>query len=141
MLAALKPLIGTLLMPLPIALALILIGVLLWLRGRRRGDFGFATGGVLLITLAAWEPVAECLLGPLEQRHAPVTDVAALGAVAAVVVLGGGWQPNPAWLISSQLNDNSAIRLFEGLCLLRALPEARLIVSGGSRSADRAPVA
>ena len=96
----------------------------------------------MLITLAAWEPVAECLLGPLEQRHAPVTDVAALGAVAAVVVvLGGGWQPNPAWPISSQLNDSSAIRLFEGLRLLRALPEARLILSGGSRSADRAPVA
>jgi len=140
MLAIVKPLAAALLMPLPIALALILIGAVLLAFGRRRGGFGFASAGVVLIALATWGPVADALLAPLENRHAPLAEVAALGSIA-VVVLGGGWQPNPAWPITSRLNDSSAIRLFEGLRLLRALPEARLIVNGASGRGDLEPVA
>ena len=141
MLAIIKSLVKPFVMPLPIALTLILIGAVLLKFGRRRGGFRFAASGMILIALASWGPVAERLLRPLEQRHAPLTDVAALGEVAAVVVLGGGWQPKPDWPISAQLNESSAIRLFEGLRLLRALPEARLIVSGGSRHGDLEPIA
>jgi len=62
--------------------------------------------------------------------------------VSAVVVLGGGWWPDAGWPISSQLGESSAIRLFEGVRLLRALPgDARLVVSGASRLGDVEPVA
>ncbi|MDS4068140.1 MAG: ElyC/SanA/YdcF family protein [Candidatus Competibacter sp.] len=132
---------ATLVMPFPIFLGLVMLGALLLALGRRRAGLRIVLGGVFFLVLASWWPVAEGLLAPLENRYPPVTDLAALDGVTAVVVLGGGWRPKPGWPISSQLNESSAIRLFEGLRLLRALPEARLIVSGGSRRADRAPVA
>lgn len=141
MLAIVKPLAAALLMPLPIALALILIGAVLLAFGRRRGGFGFASAGVVLIALAAWEPVADALLAPLENRHPSLIDASGLDHVTAVVVLGGSWQPNPDRPVTSQLNESSTIRLFEGLRLLRALPATRLIVSGGTRRTDRPPVA
>lgn len=139
--AGLKVLVGTLAMPFPIFLALVMLGALLLALGRRRAGSISVAGGVLLLTIAAWGPVAEGLLAPLENRYPPLIDASGLDPVAAVVILGGGWQPNPDQPITSQLNESSTIRLFEGLRLLRALPEARLIVSGGTRRADRAPVA
>lgn len=139
--AGLKILVGTLAMPFPIFLALVMFGALLLALGRRRAGSIVAAGGVLLLTIAAWGPVAEGLLAPLENRYPPLIDASRLDPVAAVVVLGGGWQPNPDRPITSQLTESSTIRLFEGLRLLRAWPEARLIVSGGTRRTDRAPVA
>jgi uncharacterized SAM-binding protein YcdF (DUF218 family) len=141
MLAIVKPLTAVLLMPLPIALTLILIGAVLLAFGRRRGGFGFASAGVVLIALAAWSPVADRLLEPLEQTYAPVLEVGALEEVAAVVVLGGGWEPDADWPAGTRLNESSVHRLMEGLRLLQGLPEAKLVVTGASRRAGELPVA
>lgn len=137
----LKALVATLAMPFPVFLVLVATGILLRIAGRRRVGGIVMAGGVLLLALAAWGPVAEGLLAPLENRYPPVTDVSGLDNVAAVVVLGGGWQPKPEWPVTSQLHESSAIRLFEGLRLLRAWPQARLIVSGASWRGDLEPVA
>lgn len=138
---SLKSLVAALVMPIPITLGLALGGWLLLRWGRRRAGRLVLIGAALLLLLMSWRPVAERLLAPLENRYPALIDARGLDHVTAVVVLGGGWQPNPERPITSQLNHSSAIRLFEGLRLLRALPQARLIVSGGSRSADRPPVA
>ena len=68
-------------------------------------------------------------------------DLAALEDIAAVVVLGAGWEPEADWPAGTRLDDSSVHRLMEGLRLLEALPEARLLVSGASRDASRLPVA
>jgi hypothetical protein len=142
MLAIVKPLAAVLLMPLPIALALILIGAVLLAFGRRRGGFGFAGAGVVLIALAAWSPVADRLLEPLEQTYKPVLEVGALEEVAAVVVLGAGWEPDADWPAGTRLNESSVHRLMEGLRLLQGLPEAApLVVTGASRRTDVARMA
>ncbi len=140
----LKTLAGTLLMPFPLALGLVILGLMLRRRKRewRRIETGIAAGGALLLLLASWQPVADALLAPLEDRYPSLTDSARLSGVTAVVVLGGGWWPlAEGWTITSRLSESSAVRLFEGLRLLRVLPEARLVVSGADRRADRAPVA
>ncbi len=138
----LKTLVGTLVMPFPMVLGVSLCGLVLLLLGRRRAGLGVVLGSFLLLVLLSWRPVAEGLLAPLEDRYPPLTDVAGLDGVAAVVVLGGGWRPGAAWPISSQLGESSAMRLFEGVRLLRALPDnARLVVSGASRFGDVEPVA
>jgi uncharacterized SAM-binding protein YcdF (DUF218 family) len=141
MFATLKSLAATLLMPLPVALLLVLLGVWMALRGWRRTGFVTGFAGFLLLFLAAWSPVADRLLEPLEQAYAPVLEVAALGDIAAVVVLGAGWEPDADWPPGTRLNDSSVHRLMEGLRLLEALPEATLVVSGGSRRTGVAPVA
>ena len=189
--SSLKPLVGALLMPVPLACVAVLCGVGLSLAAFRRVGRGLVVGAGLLVMILAWGPVAEALLAPLEERYpplliqpaspvatqnpAPEVDLGLVfdpaygpeinlgpapipdpdpdpdpaeprgpvnqDEVAAVVVLGGGWWPDAARPITSQLNQNSAIRLFEGLRLLRALPGARLVVSGGSRNPERPPSA
>ena len=85
MFASLKSLAGTLLMPLPVALPVVLLGVWIAARGARRSGFVAGFAGFLLLFLSAWSPVADRLLEPLEQAHAPVLEVEALEDIAAVV--------------------------------------------------------
>jgi hypothetical protein len=72
-------------------------------------------------------------------QHLVTADAPA--GLAAIVVLGGGWWPNDQWPIGSQLSDSSAQRLLEGVRLARALPAARLIVTGADRQGEIPPVA
>ncbi|MEY6432350.1 ElyC/SanA/YdcF family protein [Thioalkalicoccus limnaeus] len=139
-----KGLAAALLMPFPVALGLVTVGVALRaLRNRGRVLGGWLViAGALLLVLASWQPVADALLSPLEERYPPLTDPARVSDVTAVVVLGGGWWPGAEeWPVTARLSESSAIRLFEGLRLIPVWPEARLVLTGASRRADRAPVA
>ena len=141
MLDIIKPIVGAFLAPLALALVLVLLGALFLLLKRRilgRSLVGFA---LAFIFLASWPPVAERILEPLEWSYAPLSDMAGLSEVSAVVVLGAGWRQEWQAPASIRLNESSALRLLEGLRLIEALPEARLVVSGASRSRDRLPVA
>jgi hypothetical protein len=60
-----------------------------------------------------------------EQAYAPVLEVGALEEVAAVVVLGAGWEPDADWPAGIRLSESSVHRLMEGLRLLQGLPERR----------------
>jgi uncharacterized SAM-binding protein YcdF (DUF218 family) len=139
--ASLKSLAATLLMPLPVALLLVLLGAWIAVRGARRTGFVAVFAGLMLLFLSAWSPVANRFLEPLEQAYAPVLEVGALEDIVAVVVLGAGWEPAVDWPAGTRLNDSSLHRLMEGLRLLQGLPEARLVLTGASRRAGELPVA
>lgn len=154
LLGTLKPMVGALLMPMPIFLGLMLLGLALLAAGRRRLGWSFSIAAVLSLALASWRPVADGLLGALEDRYPAVTDPLTLvqlggapgregagGRLAAIVVLGGGWWPNDQWPIGSQLSEASAMRLLEGVRLARALPAVPLILSGSDRGGEIPPVA
>jgi uncharacterized SAM-binding protein YcdF (DUF218 family) len=128
-------------MPFPLLLGLLMLGWILLAIGRRRLGRGVVVGALVCLLLASWRPVADAVLAPLENRHPPLVDASGMEGVAAVVVLGGGWWPDARWPISAQLEESSTVRLFEGVRLLRLLPDARLVVSGASRGGDVAPVA
>lgn len=130
----LKTLIGLLAMPIPVALLLTVLGVLvLLLRGRKTGATLLVLAP-LLIGLAAWGPVADSLLAPLERAHPPLETVPENPDIAAVVVLGSGYYPEMPLPITSRLNDSSVVRLAEGIRLYRQLDgSVPLLVSGGSR--------
>ena len=184
LLGTVKPLVGALLMPLPLFLGLTLLGLGLLAAGRRRWGWRLVVVAWLGLALAAWRPVADGLLGQLENRYPALTDPWSLVAaghgrsesgqgavepgasrleaaapdtagpsarhlgtadapagIAAIVVLGGGWWPNDQWPSGSQLSDSSAQRLLEGVRLARALPAARLILTGADRQGEIPPVA
>ncbi|WP_027962053.1 ElyC/SanA/YdcF family protein [Halomonas halodenitrificans] len=135
----LKVLVANLLMPLPVSLGLGALGLLL-LRWRRLGGVVIAVGlGILL--LASWPPVADRLLAPLESRHSALGMLPEDPDLAAVVVLGGGWEPDSPRSTVGRLSDSSALRLVEGIRLWRQRPELPLIVTGASRDPEVAPVA
>lgn len=139
MLFWLKKAISYWLMPLPFCVGLMLVGaVLLCASGlrRRRVGRGLISTGVLLLLLSSSPLVSQWLARSLESHYAPMPELAsrvvpaALARCRYVVVLGGGHADNPTLPAAAQLSPYSLARITEGVRLLHALPDARLIVTG-----------
>jgi len=134
----LKKVISFWLMPLPLCLALLVAG--LWLtRSPRRARLGRSLLwiAVALLLVFSNKAVSTWLLRPLESVYPPVPEFVAgeplpgdLAACRYVVVLGGGHGDASGFSAVNKLSVSSRARLMEALRVLRALPEAKLIVSG-----------
>jgi uncharacterized SAM-binding protein YcdF (DUF218 family) len=130
----LKKLLGMLLMPIPLVLVALCVGLLL-MRHRPRAGKGVIAGATLFLLLTSWNPVADSLLAPFEDDF-PIFDVRQ--RVAVVVVLGGCHATDDSLPPAAQLCATSLHRLTEGVRILAANPEARLFVSGFA-GVDRRP--
>jgi uncharacterized SAM-binding protein YcdF (DUF218 family) len=120
------------LLPLPLGLILICVGLLLRLRIHRGIAHGLIALGVTLAVAATLAPVANTLLRPLETRYPAVLDASALQpAPQYVAVLGSGYFPRVGLPVTAALDAVGVVRLAEGVRLLRQLRDAQLIVSGG----------
>jgi uncharacterized SAM-binding protein YcdF (DUF218 family) len=117
--------------PLLVALILSAAGLLL-LRGSRRraGAWVIAVGGALGY-LASTSLVGNALLAPLEQRY-PAFDASQAVGVRDIVVLGSSYEPRDDIPVTGALDPDGLTRIVEGVRLARALPGARLLVSGGA---------
>lgn len=136
-----KCLAAQLLMPLPICLGLLGVGILLLKRRYRRTGWSALVSGLALLTLASWGPVAERLLMPLETRYPALQSLPKPSSAEAIVVLGGGWRPSAPWSSTARLNDSSASRLMEGVRLWRQATDLPLVVTGASRHPEETPIA
>ncbi|WP_075181189.1 envelope biogenesis factor ElyC [Pantoea sp. 1.19] len=128
MLFTLKKVIGSLLMPLPLLLILMALGLLLlwWSRWQKTAKT-LVTLSWLLLLAVSLQPVADALLRPIEQRYPTWRGG---GAVPYIVVLGGGYTWNADWAPSANLINNSLPRLTEGVRLWRANPGSKMIFTG-----------
>ena len=143
----LKKTISFWLMPLPLCLAAIVVG--LWLmRTTRRKRLGraliIAALGILLV--ASNKFVADSLLRPLETCFPAMPEFAAgtalppsLAECRFVVVLGGGNHHTLDVAASNLLSTAALGRVVEGIRLLRLLPDAKLIVTGPGDPAQPTP--
>jgi uncharacterized SAM-binding protein YcdF (DUF218 family) len=130
---ALKSALDAWLMPLPLGLTLSCCGLLLRARGRQRSGTGLIAASAVMVLAAATGPIADALLRPLETRYQAIADASALRPVPRYVcVLGSGYRPRPGLPITAELDAVGIVRLAEGIRLLRQLPGAHLIVSGGA---------
>ncbi len=129
----LKALVGLLAMPIPLTALLAVFGVCALALGIRRTGQTLLVLAPLVVVLAAWGPVADRLLAPLEQAHPPIETAPDRDDIAAVVVLGSGYYPQMPLPVTSRLNDSAVVRLTEGIRLYRQLTDVPLLVSGGSR--------
>ena len=137
----LKALVAQLLMPLPLCLLLFGAGVLLRLCLLRLGN-ALVVIGVMTLALLSWAPVADRLLSPIEARYPALHDWPHVAPGAAIVVLGGGYQPHQPWVVTGQLSEASANRVLEGLRLWHlSASESLLVVTGASRRNDVEPMA
>jgi uncharacterized SAM-binding protein YcdF (DUF218 family) len=129
-----KKLLGPFLMPVPVCLSLLLLGLaLVWFTRRQRAGKWLATAGALLLLLLGYGFMSSKVLAGLERQNAPVTDVsAAAGRVRWVVVLGGGSSADEGLPAVLRLSEGSLARLVEGVRLQRQLPGSRLLLSGGA---------
>jgi uncharacterized SAM-binding protein YcdF (DUF218 family) len=127
------------LMPLPFCLMLLVIGLWLTSTSKRKnpGRF-FLTSGVILLLLFSNRFVSTWLIRPLESTYPPIPELVTgaslpmeLIGCRTVVVLGGGHGDTPSLAAIDKLSSSSRARLTEGVRLLRVLPEAKLVVTGG----------
>jgi uncharacterized SAM-binding protein YcdF (DUF218 family) len=139
MLFWLKKFIGFCLMPLPMSLLLAAAGVWFLRRGRRpRLGRGLITMAAVIVLIFGNSLVSKALMRSLQNRYPPVADFAPgkpipaeVARVRYVVVLGGGNGYSPGVSANNLLSSSAISRLTEGVRIVRAVPEARLIVSGG----------
>ncbi|HTZ20810.1 MAG TPA: ElyC/SanA/YdcF family protein [Opitutaceae bacterium] len=138
MLFWLKKTVSFWLMPLPACLTLMIAGLILTGRERRRrlGRILLVTGLTLLVAFSN-KAVSRWLIAPLEAVYPPIPELtesspvpAALAACRYIVVLGGGHGDMRGLPAASKLSTSAIGRLAEGVRLARVLPDAAVIVSG-----------
>ncbi|MEW6386076.1 MAG: envelope biogenesis factor ElyC [Thermodesulfobacteriota bacterium] len=136
----LKKLVAPLLYPVPLCLEILGLGlVCLWFSQRQKLGKTLVSLGTLLLALFSYNPVAQVLLQPLEQKYPGVTETAvqkfqrenAAAPRKWIVVLGGGAASDPRVPLISRLSEASRVRLLEGVRLYREMPGSKLILSGG----------
>lgn len=138
MLFWLKKVAGFWLMPLPLAMALMTLGTLLLFSAKRaRLGRRLLVGGFAVLLVFSNRCVSRSLIRPLEMRYPPIPELAAPAVVPAdlaackfVVVLGGGNGYAPGVTSNNRLSSGSLARIVEAVRILRALPDAKLIVCG-----------
>ncbi|HVU24851.1 MAG TPA: ElyC/SanA/YdcF family protein [Opitutus sp.] len=134
----LKKVLAFWLMPLPFCLLLLGAGVWLARTRRPRLGRGLVALALLLLVLASNKAVSTWLLQPLEYAYPPLPEFAAgspppaLARCRYVAVLGGGNGDTAGLAAVNNLSPSSQSRLMEALRLLRALPDAKLVVSGAN---------
>lgn len=125
----LKRIIGGLLLPLPILLLIMGLGLcLLWFSRWQKSARTLISVAWLVLLLISLQPVADRLLAPLENRYPTWHNQQPLDYI---VVLGGGYTWDPQWAPSSNMLNNSLPRLAEGIRIWHENPRAKLIFTGG----------
>ncbi|HEY1283633.1 MAG TPA: ElyC/SanA/YdcF family protein [Steroidobacteraceae bacterium] len=125
----LKQLIGVLAMPLVFACVLLLLAGALWLLRWRRTASALGVVTVVAAYLACTPWAAGALLAPLARGAMSPLDHPP--QVKFVVVLGSWYEPRDDLPATASLSPDGIARITEGVRLLRLLPGARLVVSGG----------
>jgi uncharacterized SAM-binding protein YcdF (DUF218 family) len=124
--------VDTLASPMVVALLLILAAAILWLRGRRTTAGALALGAGLLVYVLSLAVVGDALLRPLERQYSSPEAGAGLPSVPYVVVLGSRYTPGAGLSAVAALDGDGLARIVEGVRIVRRLPGARLVLSGGA---------
>jgi uncharacterized SAM-binding protein YcdF (DUF218 family) len=108
---------------------------LLWVR---RGSVAVLWGTTMsfcCLMLVASPIAFQSCTAHLEQQYPPIVHVKTLEmpseSIKYVVVLGASSTSNPDWPITSQLGAVTLTRVIEGVRILKQLPDAVLVLSGG----------
>ena len=127
-------------MPMPLSFLICLIGLLLlWFTKKQKTGKVFVSIGLLLLLLLSYGAISDKLMRPLERKYSPdsvqmLHDIKSddKRTISFIVVLGGGHTSDLKVPITSQLGEDSLMRLVEGIRLYRKFPAMKLILSGGS---------
>lgn len=134
-----KKIVSAFLMPLPVCLLLLLVGVVCLWWGRHRLGTLFSSIAALLLVCVSSPVLMGTLLTQLETIYPPNPTIP--NEVAYVVVLGNWNSEVVNHSPLERLSDNSKARLIKGFELYRAYPKTQLILSGyaGLGRKDRPP--
>jgi uncharacterized SAM-binding protein YcdF (DUF218 family) len=136
-----KKIVAPFLYPVPLCLELLFIGlILLWFTRKQVVGKTLVTCGSVLLALLGYGSVSGSLIGTLEDQYPPLRSPMTQQSSSSVetqpikwiVVLAGGMHNDPTRPLHARINDQSRLRLLEGIRLHRLLPGSQLIFTGGS---------
>jgi uncharacterized SAM-binding protein YcdF (DUF218 family) len=145
----LKKILAECMAPASLSLGIALIGLFLLLfTKRQRGGKMFVSIGLFFILLFSYSIVPNYLLSSLEGKYDPYyiqlpnknLESETMPPVRFVVVLGAGHISDQKLPITSQIGEESLVRLIEGIRIYKKYSSVQLIVSGG-RGFDPIPCA
>jgi uncharacterized SAM-binding protein YcdF (DUF218 family) len=136
MMAFIKEFVGAMASPLVMAMTLCIVAALLRWRAWRRASNALFLAAAVMLYLLSLPPVANLLMGSLENRFPPLSGISA--EPRYVAVLGSSYAPRGDVPVTAALDPDGLARIAEGVRLLREWPATQLIVSGGPAGA-RAP--
>ena len=135
---ALKKLIASLLMPLPIGMFALLAGLFYLLRSRTQKAQRWLWFAFVWLFLLSYDPFTNMILYPLEHRIPALLKIPK--KIDYIYVLGYGHHTDPSLSITSQLDTEAITRLNEGIRLYRKIdPHPKLILSGYRGKFDPTP--
>lgn len=108
------------------------VGVVLYILGRKQGGLRWLTTGVALLLLLGFAPIGNMLLLPLSERFPAWLDNG--GKPAGIIVLGGAIDGTLSTARGSVEVNAAAERVTAMLQLARRFPDAKIVYSGGSGS-------
>lgn len=123
----LKKLVGMMLMPIPLTLVGIVVGLAL-LNKRPKLGKGLIGASALLLFLTSWMPTAKIFIEPFEHEYRPFNVQTT--PVDAIVILGGCHHASTDVPPFALLCATSLYRLLEGVRIAKANPNALLYTSG-----------
>lgn len=123
-----KKFISQFLMPFPIFLILIGIGIFFWRKGNDKIAKRMFFAALIWISLLSYPPFSSMLLKPLENTYPKIDMNTPLPNY--IHVLGSGHTSNRNLPLSSELGSNSLIRVTEGVAIYKSHPNMKLIFSG-----------
>jgi uncharacterized SAM-binding protein YcdF (DUF218 family) len=125
---------GSLVLPSSIVLALSILGLLLCGHRRTRGAalVSFAAAGVVLVVFSCGK-TATFLLSPLEYRYPRAPEHADVGAI---VVLAAYADDDANMSLSDRPNQAALHRIVEAVLLWRQCEQCLVVVSGGSPTTE-----
>ena len=127
-----KKILGPMLYPVPLVLAILLLGLLLlWVRRGSRGGRFLVTVGTGLLIAFSWGPVPDRITRSLEDQYPPLRTVQDLPGGEMGGGPGGGHVSDSRMPVTSQIDDSALVRLVEGIRIHRMLPGSKLLLSGG----------
>lgn len=108
------------------------IGVLLYVAGRRRAGLRCLTTGIALLLLFGFSPLGNLLLLPLSERFPAWRDEGS--KPAGIIVLGGAVDGNVSAARGAVEINSAAERMTEAVAMARRFPDAKVVFTGGSGS-------
>jgi uncharacterized SAM-binding protein YcdF (DUF218 family) len=121
-------LVWALLQPGNLLLLCLLAGMLLLLRGRRRGELLVVLSAIGLLLLAV-APIGPAMMLVLEQRFPRPSTLPS--RIDGILVLGGAVDPRLSLAYGEAVFNGSIARVLGGVALARHHPEAKLALVGG----------
>jgi uncharacterized SAM-binding protein YcdF (DUF218 family) len=134
----LKKIISTFLMPLPLGVLFILLGIFFLTKQKYRRAKYLLTFSVLWLFVFSYSPVVDTLLYQIESSYPTLKK--APQESKYIYLLGGGHNDDERLPITSQVSSESVVRLTEAIRLYRELEnKPKIIVSGYSGPYSNTP--